>query len=120
MKLVKEALSDVLKPRGSDEILAEVRRRLELVEHTEVKSGPGYKVYQIGKGPDNEQNGLKTLVSKGYYGSSDIFSNYYFVMDENQTGADVGIGVEVDLKGIVKAYNIKGNTVDSNILEKYA
>lgn len=118
--LVKEALSDVLKPRGADEILSEIQRRLQLVEHELMKEGPGYKVYLIGAGPEKEQNGLKTLVSKGYYGSSDIFSNYYFVIDENNQGPDIGIGVEVDLKKNVKAYNIKGDVVDKDILEKYS
>lgn len=118
--LIKEALSDVLKPRGADDILKEIRRRLNLVEHELIKSEQGYEIYEIGEGPENEQNGLKTLISRGYYGSSDLFSNYYFVIDENNSGPDIGIGVEVNLNEDIKAYNIKGDTISESQLEKYA
>jgi hypothetical protein len=115
MKIVREGLSDVLKPRGADQILGELQRRLSTIPAVLKNEGPGWKVYQLESGSD-----LRKLVSKGYYGSDDIFSNYYFVIDEQSSGANVGIGVEVDLKGNIKAYNSQGASIESSVLEKYS
>lgn len=114
MKLVREALSDVMKPVTPEMILPTIKRKLEAIPKTVIKEGPGYTVYQLKHGKD-----MKSIISR-HYGSDDIFSNYYFVLDENNDAQLMGLGVEVDLQNNVKVFDLKGNSVDKEVIAKYS
>mgnify|MGYP001475880561 CR=1 FL=1 len=115
MKLVRESISDILKPKSPDDITNEIKRRLENKDLITLKENISFVIYEV-KNPNDIKDIVKSLGGR----DEDIFFRFYLILDNSVTTFRQIIGIKVSPDGTINAIDAKGNKVEQEYLEKFS
>jgi hypothetical protein len=115
MKLVRESLGDILKPKTPSEVTDEIKRRLEGKPLETILEKNNFIIYQIKKSDD-----IKDIVKNFGGRDEDVFFNFYLILDNTSAGFRQIIGVKVSPDGTMNAMDARGNKIEQEYLEKFS
>lgn len=113
-KFVSEALSDILKPKTSQEVTTEIERRIAGKNLKVMKQTDDFKIYQVQRAED-----IKEIIRTFGGRDEDIFFNFYLILDKSTQGFNQVIGIKVSPDGTIVAMDANGKKVEDEYLNKF-